>query len=288
MCPSTRSAPVAMASCLALLLAGVAAGQSPQAPAAAGPPGGDHAVFDALLAAHVDDAGRVDYDAFAASPDFDAYLEQLARADPARLDDDGRLALWINAYNAWTIELVNRHDERDSIRNINKLLGFIKAMGPWKERLARVADTTWTLDEIEHEIIRERFDEPRIHMALVCAALGCPPLRREAYTGPRLDAQLDDQTRRFLLDSPQKNRVDVAEKTVYLSPVFDWFREDFPPGREGLGRWLARWHPPGPARALLASGDFDIEHTEYDWSLNLQEEDGSPDAAAGERRARRR
>lgn len=260
-------APGAVLAAALVLAAPPAAAQTPTPRDA---PAFDHGTFSTLLAAHVDSAGLVDYDAFDESSRFDAYLEALAGADLDRLDADARLALWINAYNAWTIELINRHDERESIRNINKTLGFIKAQGPWKERLAQVADTTWTLDEIEHEIIRERFDEPRIHMALVCAALGCPPLRAEAYTGPELDAQLDDQTRRFLLHAPEKNRVDVADRTVHLSPVFDWFRDDFPEGRDAFGRWLAQWFPTGPERDLLQSGDFDVEHTEYDWSLNVR------------------
>jgi len=227
-----------------------------------------HAAFDALLAAHVDASGMVDYDAFAASPEFDAYLTELADADLTGMSEPDRLALWINAYNAYTIELIIRHEERESIRNINKSLGFIRGKGPWNERLAEVAGEVWTLDEIEHEIIRVRFDEPRIHFAVVCAAIGCPPLRAEAYTGERLDDQLDDQARRFLVESPDKNRVDTAEGELHLSPIFDWYREDFPEGDEGLGRYLAQFFPPGPERTFLEAGDFDVEHTDYDWDLN--------------------
>ena len=134
--------------------------------------------------------------------------------------------------------------------------------------MAGVAGKVWTLDEIEHEIIRERFSEPRIHFALVCAALGCPPLRSEAYRGEELDAQLDDQAARFLTESPSKNRVDTVEGVVYLSRIFDWYRGDFSPGSQDLGRFLARYHPPGPERELLESGRFDVKFTDYDWSLN--------------------
>jgi hypothetical protein len=228
----------------------------------------DHGIFDRLLATHVTPAGLVEYDAFASSAEFQVYLEQLADVDMARLPIPERLALWINAYNAYTIELVNRHEERESIRDINKSLGFIRGKGPWSERFADVGGYEYTLDEIEHEVIRPRFDEPRIHFALVCAALGCPPLRTEAYTGDLLDEQLDDQTREFLTGHPDKNRVDVSSRTVHLSPIFDWYREDFPEGREGLGRYLAPYLPEGPERDLLESGDFDLEHTHYDWSLN--------------------
>ncbi len=230
----------------------------------------DHSIFNSLLAAHVDEAGRVDYAAFAASRDFDRYLESLAGADLSLLNEQERLALWINAYNAWTIRLINREGETESIRNINKTFGFISSGGAWKVRLARVASETWTLDEIEHEIIRERFTEPRIHFALVCAAIGCPPLRQEAFTGAALETQLDDQARRFLVATPEKNRVDVSEGRVYLSPIFDWFEDDFGGSRASVGQFVARWYPRGPSRTLLESGSFRIEYTEYDWSLNRQ------------------
>ena len=123
---------------------------------------------------------------------------------------------------------------RESSRNINKTLGLFGGKGPWKERLAKVAGQRWTLDEIEQEIIRKRFSEPRIHFALVCAAIGCPPLRNQAFTGGRLDEQLDEQARKFLLESPEKNRVDPANGAVFLSPIFDLYREDVPPTPSGM------------------------------------------------------
>jgi hypothetical protein len=229
----------------------------------------DHSAFDRLLKAYVDARGMVDYDAFARSPDFRRYLDQLAHVELAPLPQNERLALWINAYNAYTIELINQHEERRSIRNINRTLGFIRGKGPWSERMATVAGHTYTLDEIEHEIIRVRFDEPRIHFALVCAAIGCPPLRREAYTGERLDAQLDEQARIFLLQSPAKNRIDVAARRVHLSPIFRWYGRDFGRNDAEIGAFLARYFA-APERELLRSGNFRTEYTSYDWSLNGQ------------------
>jgi hypothetical protein len=233
----------------------------------------DHRAFDALLRAHVRD-GLVDYDAFAAAPEFKAYLARLAAVDPASLGRAEQLALWINAYNAYTIQLINKHGERRSIRNINKSFGgLVKAYGPWREKLADVGGRAYTLDQIEQDIIRKQFREPRIHFALVCAAMGCPPLRSEAYTGARLDAQLDDQARTFLLKSPTKNRVDVASRTVYLSPIFVGFRDyinDFGGSEAAVGKYVARYFAPGPERTLLESGDFKVVKTGYDWSLNSQ------------------
>ena len=235
-------------------------------------PAFDHSAFDALLRVHVVD-GMVDYDAFHRAPDFAAYLQRLAAFDPARLPRDERLAFWINAYNAYTIRLINKHGERESIRNINKTLGVVKAYGPWKEKLAVVGGRAYGLDEIEQGIIRPQFREPRIHFALVCAAMGCPPLRGEAFVGGRLDEQLDDQGRIFLLQSPSKNRVDMTSRTVYLSPIFVSFRdyiEDFGRSEPAVGRYVARWFPAGPERQLLESGRFTVKETEYDWTLNSQ------------------
>ncbi len=228
----------------------------------------DHSLFAALLKAHVTDEGMVNYDAFDASEAFDEYLALLNQTDPASLSRNSQLALWLNAYNAWTIELINLHDERESIRNINKTLG-LAIKGPWTQPLATVGGVTYTLDDIEHGIIRKEFDDPRIHFALVCAAVSCPPLRREAYVGRRLNDQLNDQSKRFLLEFPEKNRVDLARRTIYLTKVFDWYARDFGKNDEEIVRYLARFFPPGPERTLLASGKARIRFTDYDWALNI-------------------
>lgn len=233
----------------------------------------DHAVWDGLLKMHVV-GGMVDYDRFAQSPEFNKYLASLAHTDPSGLSRNDELAFWINAYNGYTIRLITSHQERQSIRNINQSFGFVKAYGPWKEKLAVVGGHAYGLDEIEQKIIRPRFSEPRIHFALVCAAMGCPPLRSEAYVGERIGAQLDDQGRIFLLESPAKNRVDVSTGTVYVSPVFIGFRDyikDFGGSKATVGKFIARYYPDGPGKQLLERGDFKMVQTEYDWTLNSQE-----------------
>jgi hypothetical protein len=132
-----------------------------------------------------------------------------------------------------------------------------------------VGGVTYTLDDIEHGIIRKEFDDPRIHFALVCAAVSCPPLRQEAYIGTHLNDQLNDQSKRFLMDSPEKNRVDIADNTVYLTKVFDWYARDFGKNDAEITRYLARFFPPGPERTFLASGKARIRFTDYDWTLNI-------------------
>ena len=230
----------------------------------------DHTGFDALLRRHVAD-GLVDYDAFARSGEFQDYLERLAAARPDELPEAEQLAFWINTYNAWTIQQINAHGERESIRNINKTLGLLSLKGPWSEKMVRAAGRTLSLDDVEHGIVRKEFDEPRIHFALVCAALGCPPLRSEAYTGPRLEEQLEDQARAFLLRSPGKNRVDAEEATVWVSSILTWYQDDFGGTDAALGQFLARYWPEGEDRQLLLSGRFKLRKTEYDWTLNSLE-----------------
>mgnify|MGYP001585357909 CR=1 FL=1 len=110
------------------------------------------------------------------------------------------------------------------------------------------------------------YAEPRLHFALVCAAKGCPTLRSEAYVGPRLDSQFDDQAKQFLA-MPDKNRVEAAERVGYLSPIFKWYGGDF---EKKSGSVLAALKPywPEKSAAALAKGGFKIRYTDYDWSLN--------------------
>jgi uncharacterized membrane protein YdjX (TVP38/TMEM64 family) len=227
----------------------------------------DHAPFDRLLQQWVTD-GMVDYDAFARSREFAQYLASLAAAQPQRMARADQLAYWINVYNAYTIQLINSRKERRSIRDINKRFG-ITFRSPWAEPVVKAGGRTLTLDDVEHEIIRPTYKDPRIHVALVCAAKGCPPLRGEAYVGSRLDAQLDEQARRFLAQTA-KNRVDVATRTVYGSPIFTWYREDFGGTLADVGAFWARFLPDGPARELVRGGSFKWVDTDYDWTLNMR------------------
>lgn len=223
----------------------------------------DHAVFDSLLRVHVTD-GLVDYDAFRDAPAFARYLASLDRASLTGADDEEQLAFWINVYNAYTIQLIVAHGERESIRNINRTLGVLRLKGPWSEPIVRAAGRTLTLDEVAHRIIRKDFPDPRIHFALVSAAKGSPPLRSEAYTGAALDQQLFDQGRRFLTDTV-KNHIETARPT--LSPIFSYYQRDFGVTRAELGTYLGTWFD-GEIKTRLESGRFGMRYTTFDWSLN--------------------
>lgn len=256
------------------LVAQTAPVQTPPVPPASGQPATglpaaretvDHSAFDALLRAHVTD-GLVDYDAFRDAAAFRRYLTSLERASLAGADEDERLAFWINVYNAYTIQLIVQHDERESIRNIDRTLGFLRLKGPWSEPIVRAAGRTLSLDEVEHRIIRKDFHDPRIHFALVSAAKGSPPLRSEAYTGAELDRQLFDQGRRFLKDTT-KNQIET--RFPRLSPIFTYYRFDFGNSRSEVGAYLATWFD-GETKKRLESGRFGMREIPFDWSLNAK------------------
>lgn len=124
------------------------------------------------------------------------------------------------------------------------------------------------MNEIEHEIIRPKFKEPRIHFALVCAAMGCPPLLNEAFTGEKLDRQLDYLAKEFL-NNPQKNEFDVEKRVTRISKIFDWYEKDFGDNKQDVLRFVADYLPQSLAQEIRANPDaWKVEYKDYDWSLN--------------------
>jgi hypothetical protein len=230
----------------------------------------DHSRFTQLLGRFVDAAGTVDYARLKANADAELtpYLRRLATTDPGTLSRDARLAFWINAYNALTLKLIVDHYPVENIWAVTPGPAEPKADSPFQLDVGAVADTVRTLDEIEHEIIRRRFEEPRIHFALVCAAKSCPPLRREAYTGPRLDAQLNDQTRAVLHDE-SKNRIPAGEERIALTRILKWYGQDFGPSTDHLQRFAAPYFE-GEVREKLGRAAYDVTFLPYNWTLNDQ------------------
>jgi hypothetical protein len=232
----------------------------------------DHSAFTAVLARYVNAQGLVDYAGLKRDAALDAYLAQLAAADPSRLSRDAQLAFWINAYNAGTMKLiVDRYPVSSILRITPNRMGVAipgTSQMPFKIRFLRVAGALRTLDEIEHEIIRPRFREPRVHAALVCAAVSCPPLRREAYTPERLDAQLDAQMRTWLQDRT-KNRIPETGERIAVSKIFDWFKDDFGGSDAAVQRYIARYFE-GDVKQRLETAGYRITHLRYSWDLNDQ------------------
>lgn len=230
-----------------------------------------HSAWTQLLRRYVKD-GSVDYSRWRAEgrAELDRYLRSLAstcRSEPERWSKEQKLAFWINAYNASMVKLVIDHLPIDSVRAIGAPPGdaftrrFIPLGHLWKGGQEELS-----LDELEHDILRRELGDPRVHFALVCAARSCPALRSEAWQGARLGEQLDAAGRKFLRD-PKRNRFDGKAKTLHLSSIFKWFREDFERGGRKLEDFVALYLE-GEPKAALAAGEARLEFAEYDWSLN--------------------
>lgn len=228
-----------------------------------------HQGWTRLLQRHVR-AGRVDYRALSNNPaPLNAYLEHLqgaCRAQYTSWSEAQQIAFWLNAYNAYTVALIVEHYPLESIRDIGLLPG-----AAFREEFIPLRATTaapMSLDAIEHDTLREDFDEPRIHFALVCGARSCPPLAGSAYRADTLHAQLDAQARTFLRNRA-KNRFDADSRTLYLSAIFKWFGDDFTDDADDLAAYVARYMPTSQAQQIQAA-PVGIEYLDYDWSLNSQ------------------
>jgi hypothetical protein len=227
-----------------------------------------HAAWTRLLEHFVRD-GFVDYARLKkdGQADLGAYLSSLESVCRGHYDTwtrEQKLAYWINAYNAYTVRLVLNHYPLKSIRSIGMLPGaaFRENFIPLKG----VQGKTLSLNDIEHEILRKEFSEPRIHFAIVCASKACPTLRSEAYRAAGLGGQLDEAARGWVRDSG-KNRFDAASRKLQLSSIFKWFREDFERATKTLPEFVARYADEPTASAIRA-GSVGIEFLDYDWSLN--------------------
>jgi hypothetical protein len=224
----------------------------------------DHSAWDALLKKHVvvlpgAHASQLRYAALAQErAALKAYLASLSGVGQAEFDawpKDERKAFLINAYNAFTVEkILTRYPDIGSIWDFGKLFG-----NPFKDDFFTLFGRKATLDGIEHGTLRKpgAYDDPRIHYAVNCASIGCPMLREEAYVAARLEAQLEEQARRFLGD---RSRNRFRDARLEVSKIFDWFKEDFEPREQYFARYAALLgHPGGPVR---------IEFLDYDWTLN--------------------
>lgn len=240
-----------------------------------------HAAWDALLKKHVvpisdGNASQVDYAGFKADRTaLKAYLDALSAvpdSDYRRWTKNQQLAFLINAYNAYTVDLIlTRYPDLQSIKDLGSVL-----QSPWKKTFFTLLGQARSLDDVEHGMIRApgAFDEPRIHAAVNCASVGCPMLRAEAFAADRLDGQLEDSMRRFLSDR-SRNRFDAAGNTLSVSRIFDWYQGDFEKGHQGFSSLDATFTRYADAlgdtlqtQDAIRKGGLKIRYLEYDWALN--------------------
>ena len=271
-----------LAACTAVEPAGVAL------PSLETSPEVDHADLDEVQRRFVDERGLVDYRALQRSPGrLERYYLWLTGespdSDPSRFPTrEDELAYWINAYNASVLVVVLRHYPIASVTEVSAPfpLNLVSdKIGFFFLQQVRLGGATTNLYDLENSLLRPRYRDPRIHFALNCASLGCPPLPREAFTATRLDEQLDRAARRFFA-LPRNLSFDHREETVYVSSILDWYESDFT-------GWLERNHPDRPATlltyiSLYAPAEYEaallrareegyaVDFIEYDWRLNDQ------------------
>nr|MBA2481269.1 DUF547 domain-containing protein [Planctomycetota bacterium] len=238
-----------------------------------------------VLAAVVDDQGLVDYGALKDHREaLKAYVVSIGSLDPIvykAWSRNDQIAFWCNAYNALTLATVLENEPVDSIKDIK---------GVWTKLQFQVMGTGLTLDQIEKDKLIGELKDPRIHMAINCASMGCAPLRAEPYEGKQLDAQFDDQARRFLAD-PRRFSIDAKAGVVRLSKIFDWFGADFANGysddpaftrspskkkKEAPALAFIARHVDAADRAYLETADYTISYMKYDWSLNRHRQPSAP------------
>jgi Protein of unknown function, DUF547 len=185
------------------------------------------------------------------------YVASLGQPGPEQLSPDAKKALLINAYNSMTMEWIVENYPVKSIWNTSR---------PFKAQRFHVAGAAVSLDEIESRL--RDMKDPRIHAALVCASLSCPPLRLEAYTAAEINEQLDSNVREWLAN-PDLNRFDPKNRSVAISPIFKWYGKDFQVFPGGLRGFLLKFGPPA-AKEMLGNGKFAIHYETYHWGLNDQ------------------
>ena len=240
-----------------------------------------HKAWDDLLKRHVTyvesgNASRVSYAGFmkdraSLKQVLDTY-QAVTRAEFDQWAKPQQQAFLINAYNAFTIEkILTRYPNIKSIRDFGSVFG-----NPWKDKFFTLFGAPAYLDLIEHEMLRKDgvYDEPRVHVAVVCASIGCPMLRNDAFVAEKLEAQLEDAMRRFMSDRT-RNRYNAAAGKLEVSRIFDWYGKDFEKGHKGFAsvkQALARYADPladkPEDRAVVRAQKADVVFLDYDWALN--------------------
>ncbi|GAB1855851.1 DUF547 domain-containing protein [Flavobacteriaceae bacterium MHTCC 0001] len=210
----------------------------------------NHQTFDSLLQKHVSKHGNVDYKGIKSNwSALRNYMSELNKNKPKEdWSKNQKLAYWINAYNAMTIDLILRHYPVKSIKDIKN---------PWKKRYWELSEKWYNLNEIEHQILR-KMDEPRIHFVIICASYSCPKLQNRAFTAFNLETQLTKATKEFLSD-PERNL--ISENSLQLSKIFQWFGKDFKQNGS-LIDFLNQYSE------VQISNKAEINFKDYNWDLN--------------------
>jgi len=212
-------------------------------------------IFNSLLQAHVTDKGIVNYKSFKTDEDkLDSYISYLQKTSPDNLwSENKKRAFWINAYNAYTIKLILDNYPIASIIDIKQ-----KGKTAWKIPFAKVGEKSYTLDYIEHKILRDQLFDPKIHVGLNCASGSCPKLGNKAFTEANIEAELTQLMKDFINDTT-KNK--MSRKKVQVSEIFNWFKGDFTKNGT-LIDYLNKYSE------IEIKSNAKVTYLKYDWALN--------------------
>jgi hypothetical protein len=230
-----------------------------------------HLLFTQILNDYVQN-GLVNYKKLKDDNRLDIYLEQLENTNPDNLlTDEDKLALWINVYNAFTLKFIIEEYPVESINNLHwggLYLGSLLGTTVWDDEKIIINGTRLSLNNIEHDIARKKFNEERVHFAMVCASYSCPPLLDEAYEGFKLNEQLNTQARIFFNDET-KNKFDLNERTAHLSKILDWYSSDFGNDDQSILLYVSQFLDIEIADDIRRNtSKWEIDHLSYNWDLN--------------------
>jgi hypothetical protein len=222
-----------------------------------------------ILRAYYNPAYGFDYKALKAkdAAALQALRGQLGRVNVAALTPKQQLAHWINVYNVNTVATIVENYPTESIRDLST--DPIIRLNVFKKERVPVGGAKLSLNDVENNKIREGFKDPRIHFAINCAAKSCPPIRMEAFTGEKLDAQLDEQARAFL-NGPHgaRFRRDGDTLVITTTKIIDWFSDDFEKWGGGKTAFIRRYVPADKQRMIDQAKEIELEFDDYDWKLN--------------------
>ncbi len=217
----------------------------------------NHDIWTELLQKYVTDGGQVNYKGFIEEQaKMDQYLNLISDTPPgSNWSETDKIAYWINAYNAFTVKLIMDNYPLKSIKDIGDGMPMINSS--WDIKFFKIGDVDFDLNTIEHEILRKKFEEPRIHFAINCASFSCPKLRNEAFESNRLNQQLEEQAKEFI-NNPDKNIINKEE--TKLSKIFSWFETDFTK-KTTIKTFIKQYHS-------AFNDQNDIQYIGYIWTLN--------------------
>ncbi|MCO4793517.1 MAG: DUF547 domain-containing protein [Bacteriovoracaceae bacterium] len=230
----------------------------------------EHAKLEKILNVHLKSEGAqtlFNYKKVKEAPlELNSYLEDLSSVSKSKYQSfskDQRLAFLINAYNAFTLKLIVDNYPVKSIKDLGGLFS-----SPWKKKFFKLFGEDFWLDRIEHDIIRKKFKEARIHFAVNCASLGCPSLYPHAFTAGQLETQLEESSKIFLRDQDE-NKIDISKKTVYLSKIFKWYGGDFEKQHKSVENFISKYFDVDESiKSQIATKKYSIKYLDYNWKLN--------------------